>query len=508
MNELILNGQEITINDVINVARNNFKVALGDKARESVQKASLYVNKLVEDNKIVYGITTGFGVFANKTISKEDTSKLQHNLLKSHACGIGEPLSKEIVKAMMLLRVNSLIKGNSGIRLEVIELMLKLLNENIIPYVYSQGSLGSSGDLVPLAHMALPLIGEGEVYYRDKIVPTMEVFDILNIKPITLVAKEGLALINGTQAMTAIGCITLYDASELFKVSNVALSLSLQALRGIKDAFSPLISNIRPYFGFKLANEHVLEMIEGSTYVTRQGELRVQDAYSLRCAPQVHGASIDALRHVKEIIEIEINAVTDNPLLFVDENEVISGGNFHGQPVALAMDYMSIAISELANISERRIERLINPNLNGGLPAFLVENGGLNSGFMIVQYSAASLVSENKVLSHPASVDSIPSSANQEDHVSMGTIGARKARTIYEHTKKVIAMELLCAFQALDFIKGYKLGEKSQVIYDLFRKKIGFIHNDETMYKYIEESIRLVDEIISELNHRGWLKIC
>lgn len=508
MSEIILNGQDITIFDVISVSRYHYQVKLGKEAINRINEASLYVSRLVEDNKVVYGITTGFGVFANKSISKEDTARLQENLLRSHACGIGEPLNIETVRAMMLLRINSLIKGNSGIRLEVLDLMIRLLNLNIIPYVYSQGSLGSSGDLVPLAHMALPLIGEGEVIVNKEIISTLEAFKKYDLQPITLVAKEGLALINGTQAMTAIGCLALYDALELCKISNVCLSLSLQVLRGIKEAFSPKLSDIRPYHGFKLSQKHVNEMIEGSTFVTSQGEIRVQDGYSLRCAPQVHGASIDALLHVKSIIDIEINSVTDNPLLFVDEDEVISGGNFHGQPVALAMDYLGIAISELANISERRIERLINPSLNGDLPAFLIKNGGLNSGFMIVQYSAASLVSENKVLAHPSSVDSIPSSANQEDHVSMGTIGARKARTILDNATKVLAMELLTATQALDFYQGFKLGEKSQVVYDLVRSKIKFIEKDEAMYKDIEESIKLIDDIKNEINRRGWLKIC
>jgi histidine ammonia-lyase len=366
-----------------------------------------------------------------------------------------------------------------------------MLNKGVHPVIPEKGSLGASGDLVPLAHMVLPMIGEGKAEFKGKVMPGAEAMKSAGIPLVELVEKEGLALINGTQVMTGIGALAVYDSIELIKICDIASALTLEALRGIKDAFDPRIHTIRPHKGQIETAKNILKLTKDSTFITRQGELRVQDAYSLRCVPQVHGASKDALRYVEEKILIEINSVTDNPIVFED-GDVISGGNFHGQPMALSFDFLGIAIAELANISERRLERLINNQLND-LPAFLVKKGGLNSGFMITQYAAASLVSENKVLAHPASVDSIPSSANQEDHVSMGTIAARKSREILENAKRVLATELMAACQAIDFREGFELGKGTSAAYKTIRGAVDFIEEDKIMY----DDLNAVTELIS-----------
>jgi len=417
---------------------------------------------------------------------------LHENLLKSHACGVGKHFNEEVVRGIMLLRINALSKGFSGIRLEVINQLITYLNKNIIPAIPEQGSLGASGDLAPLAHMGLTLLGLGEVYYNNQLMPTSEALNIANINPIEkLLAKEGLSLINGTQAMTSVGAITLYDALNLVKLADIASAMSLEALYGIKDAFNEEVHKARGHIGQITSARNIRKLTENSEYLKDPCQSRVQDAYSLRCIAQVHGASRDSFNYILEKVEIEMNAATDNPLIFEDDL-VISGGNFHGQPVALSFDFMKIAISELASISERRIERLVNPQLSYGLPAFLVAHPGINSGFMIVQYSAASLVSENKILAHPASVDSIPSSANQEDHVSMGTIAARGARDILNNAEQVIAMELLASCQAIDLRTKANLGCGSRVAYNHIRKYVPFIDNDEIMYPYLDKMKEIV----------------
>jgi len=453
-----------------------------------VNKASNFVEELVKKGKPIYGINTGFGDLANVSIKNEELEMLQSNLLKSHACGMKNPLPIETIRAMMTLRINAIIQGHSGIRLETINLLITLLNKNIIPVVFEQGSLGASGDLALLSHMGLPLIGLGEVFYKGKRVPTLDAFKKENIKPLEkLYPKEGLSLINGTQAMSSIGGLVLYDAFKLIKFANLSLSLTMEALESIIDAYDPKIQNVRRHLGQMEVAQQVKKNLLSSQNISRQCEKRVQDAYSIRCAPQVHGASLDVFHHVLNILDIEMNATTDNPILFVDENQAISAGNFHGQPLALSFDYLALAISELANISERRIERLVNPKLNNGLPPFLTESSGVNSGFMIVQYTAASIVSENKVLSHPASVDSIPSSANQEDHVSMGSISARKAKDILENTRRVIALEIFTACQALHFRGKDRLGEKTRIAFDFFSSFIPFIEKDEVMYPHMHK---------------------
>ena len=493
-----LNGKLMDLTTFIRVARFKEQVILSEETKERVNNAREFVDKTVKEEIPVYGINTGFGKLSDMPISKEDVGNLQKNLLMSHACGVGSPLSDEVVRGMMLLRVNALIKGYSGIRLETVEKLIELLNKDVVPCVFEKGSLGASGDLAPLSHMSLPLIGLGEVYYKGKRMNTMDAFIKAEILPLEqLEAKEGLCLINGTQAMTSIGAIALYDALHIYELSNVSLSLTMEALRGIIDAFDHRVHEVRGHFGQIKAAAQVREILHGSQNITRQGEERVQDAYSIRCAPQVHGATLDALHFIKEKIEIEMNAVTDNPIIFSEDGIAISAGNFHGQPLALVFDYMGIAISELANISERRLERMVNPALSNGLPPFLVKNPGINSGFMIVQYSAASLVSENKVLAHPSSVDSIPSSANQEDHVSMGTIGARKANEILKNTRKVIAMEILTACQAIDLRDNGKLGKYTRRAYNKIREYIPFLNNDEIMYYHIHtvEDLLTSDEL-------------
>ncbi|HWI65453.1 MAG TPA: histidine ammonia-lyase, partial [Symbiobacteriaceae bacterium] len=446
MNAVELGGH-LTLEHVVAVARDRAPVHFGDDARALVIRARTMVDELVAARRPVYGITTGFGKFSDVFISPDETETLQRNLIMSHACGVGDPLEEEIVRAMMLLRAHALSRGHSGIRPETIDLLVGMLNAGVHPVVPEQGSLGASGDLAPLSHMCLPLMGLGEAYYKGQRLPAAAALQRAGLKAVQLSSKEGLALINGTQCMTGIGTLTVDMALRLLKVADIVSALTAEALGAIPNAWDARIQALRGQPGQFTAADNLRRLVEASRLTTAPGEVRTQDAYTLRCIPQVHGASRQALAHVAEVVANEINAVTDNPLLFPEDGDVISGGNFHGQPVALAMDYMAIALSELANISERRIERLVNPALSG-LPAFLTRYPGLNSGFMIPQYTAASLVSENKVLAHPASVDSIPSSANQEDHVSMGTTGARKARKIMANVIRVLGIELMCAAQA------------------------------------------------------------
>lgn len=488
-----INGTNLDLMSFMKVARFKEKVAISEENKVLIQKARDFVSGIVESERPVYGINTGFGKLSSIAIAKGEVSRLQRNLLMSHACGVGEPFSEEITRGMMLLRINALVKGYSGIRLEVLEKLLEMLNKNVIPVVFSQGSLGASGDLTPLSHMSLPLLGLGEVFFEGNRMSAISGLDKAGIVPfVFLQAKEGLSLINGTQAMTSVGAVTLYDAFALEKTASLSLALTMEALEAIIDAFDPRVHELRGHTGQIDVAKRVKNILSKSQLITKDGELRIQDAYSIRCAPQVHGACLDALRYVKTVVETEMNAVTDNPIVFADAGDVISAGNFHGEPLALACDYLSTAICELANISERRIERLVNSSLSNGLPPFLVKKSGINSGFMIVQYSAASLVSENKSLAHPASVDSIPSSANQEDHVSMGTISARKAAMILSNTRKVVGMELLTACQAIDFRGSEKLGIGTSFTYNIIRKCIPFIEEDCLMYPYIHQIEQMI----------------
>lgn len=485
-------GEFLKLDDFMRVARFGALVSLSEEAKMRINKANLNIKEILKKDKKVYGVNTGFGKLSETVIHNTDLEKLQENLLKSHATGVGIHFNSEVVRGMMLLRVNALARGYSGIRLEVVEKLIEFLNKGLIPAVPEQGSLGASGDLAPLAHMSLPLIGLGEAYYNGKLYSANEALKLAKIKPLTnLEAKEGLSLINGTQAMTAVGAITLYDSFMLAKLSDLSLSLSMEALRGIVCAFDEKVHEARGHIGQIKVSNNVRRLIKNSKLITLQGQLRTQDAYSIRCSSQVHGASRDSFAYVLEKIEIEMNAATDNPLIF-SSDDVISGGNFHGQVMAQAFDFLKISIAELANISERRLERLVNPSLSEGLPAFLVATPGINSGFMIVQYAAASLVSENKVLAHPASVDSIPSSANQEDHVSMGTIAARGARDILNNSFKVIAMEFFASLQAIDLRGDLNLGRGTLLAYNYLRKQVAFISEDVVMYPYVEKIEKII----------------
>ena len=466
---ILLTGEKLHIEEMRSILYQNKKVELDAQALSRVQKSREAVEKIVREGRIVYGINTGFGKFSDVSINEKDVHALQLHLIRSHACGIGEPFEERVSRAMVVLRLNALLKGFSGIRVEVLERLAYMVNHAIHPVIPSQGSLGASGDLAPLSHLALVLVGEGLVWKEGQHIAAGDVWASLGINPLVLEAKEGLALINGTQAMTAQGVVNWLEAETLAYQSEWIAAMTIEALHGITDAFHPYVHQARGYSEQIDVAKRMLDWLKGSKLVTKQGEKRVQDAYSLRCIPQIHGASWQVLGYVKEKLEIEMNAATDNPLIFEDGEVIISGGNFHGQPIAFAMDFLKIGIAELASVSERRIERLVNPQLNEGLPPFLSPEPGLQSGAMILQYAAASLVSENKTLAHPASVDSIPSSANQEDHVSMGTIGARHAGDIIQNARRVLAIEAFCALQGTEYRGREKMSPSLQEKWDEFR---------------------------------------
>ena len=409
--KVVLTGNDLTLDELIAVARYNCVAELSQDTIKNIEDSRKIIDDIVANEKVIYGVTTGFGEFSKVGISKDDCRVLQEILIRSHACGYGPLFDTQIVRAIMLTRVNALSKGYSGVRLITIKTLLEMLNKGVHPCIPEKGSLGASGDLAPLAHMVLPMLGLGEAEYKGQIMSGKEAMEKAGIPVIDLDAKEGLGLINGTQVLTSTGAITTYDAIQLLKIGDIAAALTAEALRGITDAYDERIHVIRNHHGQVTTARNMLKLLDGSTYTTRQGQLRVQDAYSIRCVPQIHGASKDSIAYVEQKVEIELNSVTDNPIV-TREGDVISGGNFHGEPMAQPFDFLGIGIAEIANVSERRLERLINPQLND-LPAFLTPQGGLNSGYMITQYACAALVSENKILAHPASVDSIPSSANQ-----------------------------------------------------------------------------------------------
>ncbi|MDD3750183.1 MAG: histidine ammonia-lyase [Bacillota bacterium] len=492
MSKVFIDGRTLTYEDVVAVARGYKSVDIASEVRDQVERTRRVLEDILAQDRVIYGVNTGFGHLASVRISDEELCKLQENLIISHAAGTGDPFPDEVVRAMILLRANSLARGLSGVRYELIEALVSLANHDICPIIPEQGSLGASGDLAPLAHLALALLGKGKVRMGGMLMDAALALERAGISPLTLMPKEGIGLINGTQAMTAVGAIALYDAVVLAITADAAASMSIEALRGIPDAFRPCLHQARPHQGQMECAEFISRLLEGSRLVSAPGELRVQDAYSIRCIPQVHGATRDVLEYVRKVINTEINSVSDNPLVFPD-GQVISAGNFHGQPVALAMDFLSIAAAELGNISERRIERLLNPALSG-LPPFLAVQGGINSGFMISQYTAASLVSENKVLSAPASTDSIPVSASQEDHVSMGTIAARKARAVVKNVARILAIELMCACQALEFQGPEKLAPGTRRIYDLVRQVLPSLEEDRWLHPDIEAVTELVAE--------------
>ena len=496
ISKVVLDGHDLTLEEFVAIARFNAEIEVSEKVYEKVDKTRDYVKQIINNNDIVYGINTGFGQLSNVAVDIDKSDVLSTNLVLSHAVATGNPYSKQQVRGMMLLLCNNLSHGYSGCRSLLLKMLVQMLNKGVTPVVPEKGSLGASGDLAPLSHIGLVLLGKGKAEYNGKVYEGKLAMDKTGIDTIDLLFnKEGLALTNGTHAMTSIAALNIYDALVIEKLADVAAALSFSALNGQLNAYDEKIHQLRRQDGQAKVARNMLMLTKGSPLVQKAQGLRVQDAYSLRCIPQVHGAIRDSIDHVKSIVEKELNAVTDNPLIFEEENEIISGGNFHGEPIALAMDYLSIGLSEYASISERRIERMVNPALSNGLTPFLTVDAGINSGYMIVQYSAASMVSENKVLAHPASVDSIPSSGNQEDFVSMGTTAARKCSWIIQNVLSVLAYELLTSCQAIDIRRFYDNEDLSEIldkVYSFIRKDIPFMETDRELRIDIEKIEKMV----------------
>ncbi len=506
-----LDGEHLTLADVIRVAYGrpgDPPVTLAPHARERVHRCAEAVQQLIREGRVAYGITTGFGAFKDRLIPPDQVEQLQRNILMSHAVGVGPPFDVPTTRAIMLIRANTLARGHSGIRPETLDLLVEMLNRGVHPVIPRKGSLGASGDLAPLAHMALVLIGMGEALVDGERLPGALALGRVGLTPVTLAAKEGLALTNGTAVMCALGALEAHRARMLSRAADVAGCLSLEALHGTPLAFDARIHNLRPFPRQLNCAAYLRALLEGSEFTRHHDPHNVQDAYTLRCIPQVHGAVRDAIAYARWAIEIELNSVTDNPLIFVEEGgtdpagagsiTVLSGGNFHGEPLAIAMDYLGMAMAELGNISERRIMRLTDEASNAHvLPAFLTRHGGLNSGFMIVQYTAAALANENKVLAHPASADTIPTSANVEDHVSMGLAAALQARQINDNVEQILALELLCAAQGIDFRREHlgpeaRLGRGTEPAYRLIRQQVPFVETDTLLEPYIQAVHRLL----------------
>src|SRR6266540_153881 len=483
-----LTGDDLRIEDVWAVAFGDADAALSDEARAKMRAARELVERAAHGTREhTYGINTGFGRFVSRSIPEEQTEELQLRLLRSHACGVGEPYPDEVVRAAMLLRANALAKGTSGARVGLGEAILACLNGDVLPQVPSRGSVGASGDLAPLAHLALPLVAEGEAWYDGELLSGADALAAAGLEPTRLAAKEGLSLVNGTQFMAAFGSLGLVRARRLAAAADLACALSLEALQGSRTSFIPQIHRLRPLRGQAASAANVMRLLEGSAIIEAHKWCdKVQDAYSLRCAPQVHGAARDLLAYVEGTVAVELNSATDNPLVLVEDELLVSNGNFHGQPLAFALDALAMATSELANISERRVERLVNPNLSDGLPAFLTVDGGLNSGFMIPQYVAAALVSENKSLCHPASVDSIPTSAGQEDHVSMGNAAGLKAWQVLANSERALAIELLAGAQAVEFLAPLEPGAGVAAARSFVRSLSARLHDDRPLAPDIE----------------------
>src|SRR5436190_17599857 len=505
VSEIVIDGESLTFEQVVAVANGapgEPRVVLVEGAKAAVKKCADAVQTLLDRGEIAYGITTGFGAFKDKIISPEDAALLQRNVVVSHAAGVGDAFDTATVRAIMLIRANTLTRGFSGIRLETLELILECLNRGVHPVIPEKGSLGASGDLAPLAHFACVLIGEGEAEVQGKILSGADALERAGLSPVTLAAKEGLALTNGTTVMTAVGVLETVKGRKLAEIADVSGCLSLEALNGTVSAFDERIHALRPHPRQIECAANLRSILAESEFVRCFDASNVQDAYTLRCMPQVHGACCDAVLYAEWLLKLELNAVTDNPLIFIDgENiEVISGGNFHGEPLALAFDYLAIALTDLGNISERRIMRLTDEASNAHiLPPFLTEHGGINSGFMIVQYTAAALCTENKILAHPASVDTIPSSANVEDHVSMGATAALKMRQVTDNLEHIFSLELLCAAQGVDLRRKVigseaRLGVGTRSIYESIRESVPFIERDEYMKRHLDAGLQIVRE--------------
>lgn len=499
--ELVIDGNSLSLELIDFFISSHPEVKISPEALKAVNSARSLIDKWVENEEVIYGVTTGFGEFSNVIIPRDEIEELQENLILSHSAGVGEEIPPVIVKVMMLLRANALARGHSGIKEKTLLHLVEMINRDIIPVIPSQGSVGSSGDLAPLAHLVLAMIGKGKVRQVTdwenaacmKQETSAKVFKKYNMSPVTLGAKEGLALINGTQMMTAFASRICIRAKKLVKLAEIGAAMTHEALRATDKAYDERLHKLRPHKGQLTTARNMLKLIKGSeirkSHLTN--DKRVQDSYSIRCIPQIHGASRDTVDYVCSVIETEMNSVTDNPLIFPEQENHIEGGNFHGQPVALVMDFMKLALAELASVSERRIERLVNGSLSG-LPRFLTPKGGLNSGLMIAQYTAASLVSENKTLAHPASVDSIPTSANQEDHNSMGSIASRHCYEILKNVETVIAIEMLVAAQGIEFLKPLKCGKGTMAAYGRIREKVKPLEHDRILYEDIQSVLNLL----------------
>lgn len=490
MGTKVINNEWVSLIEIDAILANNDKIELGENAKEAIVKCRAYLDdKVARSEKLIYGVNTGFGSLCNTAISTSDLEQLQTNLVLSHACGTGEEAPSELVKRMILLKVLGLSHGHSGVQLATVERLIFFFNNNIIPVVYQQGSLGASGDLAPLAHLALPLINEGEVYFEGVKISSKEINAKFNLEPIVLRSKEGLALLNGTQFMSAYASYAVKNAQKLFSQFNLVAGLSLESYDGRKEPFGVSVNEIRKQKGQIEVAKIFRNLLEGSDIIEQEKE-HVQDPYSFRCIPQVHGATLDTINHVKDVVEREVNAVTDNPTIFPDEDEVVSAGNFHGQPLAIAMDFLAIALAEMGSVSERRVYKLISGTRN--LPAFLVANPGLNSGFMIPQYTCASIVSQNKQLCMPASVDSIDSSNGQEDHVSMGANAATKLYRIIQNCYTIQGIELLNAAQAFEFRRPLKSSKTIEELYHSYRLVVPYVEKDIFLQPLIAESREFV----------------
>ncbi|HZH02985.1 MAG TPA: histidine ammonia-lyase [Myxococcaceae bacterium] len=493
---LVIDGDSLTPEQVAQFARRELKlkVEVSAPAWAKVRTARAFVEKVAASDQPTYGVNTGFGTLSEVRIAVGDLKALQRNLILSHAAGVGQPLPLPEARALLLLRCNVLAKGYSGIRPETLELAVKMLNADLIPVVPERGSVGASGDLAPLAHLALTLIGEGEAFLEGERMASREALRRAGLEPVVLEAKEGLALVNGTQAMGALGTLALLEAEALAELADLAGAMSLEGLLGSHRPFAPEIHAVRPLPGQIACAEHLRHLLRDSELVkTHEHCSKVQDPYSLRCMPQVHGAAREGIAFARRLLEVEINSATDNPLVFAEAGEIISGGNFHGQPVALALDVLAIALTQLAAVSERRMEQLVNPSLSG-LPAFLTRNPGLHSGFMIAQVTSAALVAESRILSHPASVDSIPSSAGREDHVSMGMTSALKLRQVVDHLRTCLAIEMLAACQALDFRAPVKPGVGPRTAHAVIREQIPTLEGDRELHRDIRQVLGLIEQ--------------
>jgi histidine ammonia-lyase len=492
MKIVALDGEHVTLEEVLEVAEGRAEVKIAPSVAKKVKRSRDFIEKALDEGEKIYGVTTGFGMLSDQVIDRSQIEDLQRNLIRSHSVGVGPSFDEVTTRAIMLLRANVIAMGYSGVRMEVLKRLIDMINRGVHPLVPEQGSVGASGDLAPLAHLASVLMGEGEAVFQGKVMPGKKAMEKARIPVLTLKAKEGLALVNGTQVMTAVGLLALLRAERLCKVADIVGACTLDALKGTLSAFDLDIQKVRPFPGQRAVARNFQKLGQKSEIAeSHKFCSKIQDAYSLRCIPQVHGAVRDALAFVRKTLEIEVNSATDNPLVFAEQGKILNCGNFHGEPVAFGLDFLGIAVSELGGISERRIEKLINPALSG-LPPFLTTEGGLHSGLMMVQVSAAALASENKVLAHPASVDSIPTSADKEDHVSMGTIAARKARDVVNNVEQILAMELLCATQGLEFLLPLKPGIGIKEAYEVVRKKVPAIKED----RRFSEDIRKIDLLI------------